>query len=385
MVDRPPIAKTETPLPPTASPAPNSARAAAPTDAPADAQAAADPITLLERWGPTAPPGEPMPTNEAYELCHALARRRYENFSVLTGLVPERLRDDFAAVYAYCRWADDLADETHRLSGTGVRTPEIDRARALELLAWWRTGLERCFAGDADHPVYVALAETVRRHDLSPKPFRDLLDAFEQDQRVQTYQTWGDLIGYCRGSADPVGRIVLTLAGHRPPDEDSRSAELYRLSDLVCTALQLTNFWQDVRGDLVERGRVYMPFEDAGLSPDELNDLAGRSEEPEARIRFIKALRPLAERTKTMFAEASDLPKRVDPAIAPVVWLFAAGGSRVLSKVLANGCVTLWDRPKLRGYEKAGLVGLGWLRAKISSQRTSGASRTGGETKAGEA
>lgn len=329
-----------------------------------------DPVSMLAQWGPNAPPAEPMATDRAFDLCRTLATGHYENFSVLSSLVGAHLRDDFASVYAFCRWADDLADEAHRVPAIdAAATPELTRARSLELLAWWRTGLERCFAGEAHHPVYVALAETIRRHDLRPEPFRDLLDAFEQDQRVLAYQTWDDLLGYCRRSADPVGRIVLTLAGHRPPDEDARSAELYRLSDLVCSALQLTNFWQDVRTDLQERGRVYLPFEESGLDAAELRVMIDR-DEPFDRLRFIKALRPLAERTHAMFHDAKDLPSRVDPAIAPVVWLFAAGGRRVLQKVLSKGCTTLWHRPKLGKIEKVGLVGAGWVRAKIKPAGT---------------
>jgi len=341
------------------------------TPQPRPAAIDADPIALLERWGPSAAPAEPVATDRAYELCHALARRRYENFSVLSALVPERLRDDFAAVYAFCRWADDLADETHRLptdSGSPP-TPELARARALELLAWWRTGLERCFAGDATHPVYIALAETVRRHRLPAEPFRNVLDAFEQDQRVTTYDTWDRLAAYCRGSADPVGRLVLTLAGHRPPDEDPATADLYRLSDKVCTALQLTNLWQDVRTDLLDRGRVYLPTAETGLTPDDLRAMAATPDDHDARVRFIRALRPLAERTHALFHDARELPKIVDPAVGPVVGLFAAGGKRVLQKVLARGCTTLWERPRLPGYEKAVLVGLGWARARLAQRR----------------
>ena len=374
MVDRDPPTLASSAAPSRdADPTPGTADGGAAAGGPSKPVGSFDPIEALAEWGPAAPEREPVSTDRAYEMCHALARRRYENFSVLTGLVPEKLRDDFAAVYAFCRWADDLADETHRLSasdnGAAVRTPELDRARALELLAWWRTGLERCFAGEAAHPVYVALAETVRRHDLRPEPFRRLLDAFEQDQRVSVYASWDDVIGYCRGSADPVGHLVLTLAGHRPPDEDPANAEMYRLSDLVCSALQLTNFWQDVRTDLLDRGRIYMPTDETGFDLDTLRAMAARGDDHETRVRYIKTLRPLVERTMGMFDEARALPKIVDPAVGPVVWLFAAGGRRVLNKVLAGGCTTLWNRPRLRGYEKAALVGLGYARRWVDGRR----------------
>lgn len=333
---------------------------------------------MLEQWGPGAPSAEPVPIQRAFELCHALAGGHYENFSVLSALVPSGLRDDFAAVYAFCRWADDLADETHRLvsppaqSSTEAPTSSqaLARTRALELLGWWREGLKRCLEGNAEHPVYVALAETIRRRRLRPEPFHDLIDAFEKDQRVAAYANWSDLTEYCRQSAEPVGRLVLMLTGHRPPDEDQTTREIYRQSDLTCTALQLTNFWQDVRTDAFTRGRVYMPTDDTGLTLDDLKQMADR-DEPADRVRFITSLRPLAERTRTMFEDARDLPRLVNPAAAPMVWLFAAGGRRVLRKVMARGCTSLWHRPRLSKAEKAGLVGVAWARARTASMSAS--------------
>jgi squalene synthase HpnC len=328
-----------------------------------------DPIALLGVYGPDAPQTEPAPSADALSYCHRLARARAENFSVLTSLVPRDLRDDFAAVYAFCRWADDLADETHRIGSLAQQVPEVDaRSTSLELLAWWRRGLDDCFRGEATHPVYTALSSTIKRRDLRPEPFHNLIDAFETDQTRTRYESWDDLIGYCRRSADPVGRIVLTLAGHRPPDEDPTTTEIYRQSDMVCTALQLTNFWQDVRTDLLDRDRVYLPTDETGLDADTLRDFAGRPNDPEARVPFILALRPLVERADRMFRDASDLPSLLHPSIAPVVWLFAAGGRRVLRKVSAAGCTSLWTRPKLTKPEKVALVGLAWVRSRIAER-----------------
>lgn len=318
------------------------------------------PIDALEELGPGSgrtPPSEA----DAVAYCRALTLRTNENFSVLSRLVPPDLRDPFAAVYAYCRWADDLADETHRLG----LDPAAARTRAAELLAWWRSELERCFAGDADHPVFVALRPVVERHRLRPEPFHDLLTAFEQDQRVSRYRTWEELLGYCRGSADPVGRIVLQLGGLRPPDEAPANERLYAMSDAACTALQLANFWQDVRRDLLERDRVYMPFEETGLSAETLRDWAQRPEDPGARVPFIKALRPLVRRTAAIFDEASGLPRALGRPLGPVVALLVSGGRAVLRKVETRGCTTLWDRPTLRGPEKAVLV----ARAALASAR----------------
>lgn len=286
---------------------------------------------------------------------HTLASTHYENFSVLSRLVPRRLRTDFAAVYAFCRRADDLADE----QGADADS----RERALTLLTSFRNTLDQSLSTpDPDaipDPAFRALSHTIRNHKLSPHPFHQLLDAFEQDQRITRYDSWPQLLHYCERSANPVGRIVLALLGHSDgsgsssnPEEQQRIAH----SDAVCTALQLTNFWQDVRRDLLERDRVYMPLEDAGLTPEDLHDLLAREHDPEARIRFIKALRPLVERTWPLFNSARDLPATLAPDVAPIVWLFAAGGKSVLRAVERSGCATLWNRPTLTPARKASLV-----------------------------
>lgn len=300
---------------------------------------------------------------EARAAARALARAHYENFSVLSRLVPADLVDDFAAVYAFCRWADDLADET------GAN--ESARSRSLNLLAWWRERTRACFSfaqGDAGaeaprHPVFVALAETARTRGLKPAPFYDLIGAFEQDQRVARYATWAQLLEYCRGSANPVGRIVLALAGHngeRPGD-----AERFAKSDATCTALQLTNFWQDVRRDLAARDRVYMPSAETGLSAETLRQWLARPNDPTARVAFIMALRPLVERTQRLFDEGADLHRMLEPRIAPVVWLFGAGGRAVARAVERVGCATLWTRPALSRRAKAALVGRAWLMSRL--------------------
>ena len=170
-------------------------------------------------------------------------RQSTENFTVASWLLPRSIRRGFADVYAFCRWADDLADDPRNRGDPG---------RGLEMLRWWRDELDRCYAGRPRHPVYVALAATVERHGLPREPFDDLIDAFEQDQRVTRYPDLPTLLRYCEKSANPVGRLVLMLMGYR-------DAERSALSDATCTALQLTNFWQDVRRDVLERDRVYLP------------------------------------------------------------------------------------------------------------------------------
>lgn len=358
-----------------------------------------DPATpvlgLLDRLGPGAlATGAPaMTLEEAIGYCRGLALSHYENFSVLTGLVPAELRDDFAAVYAFCRWADDLGDET----GSDAAA----RERSLGLLGWWRGQVKACFAyadarGATDaphrsdtemgrsgetlsmpaaptHPVFIALAETARRHarhGLTSRPFQDLISAFEQDQTVTRYQTWEQVLDYCTRSANPVGRIVLMLGGYAPPEMCPENGERYRLSDLTCTALQLINFWQDVRRDMIARDRVYLPLRDLGLTAEQLREWMTRGDreggfDPAARVGFIKALRPLVERTGAMFDEARGLPRLLDRRIGPLVWLFGAGGEAIVHAVRHGGCATLWRRPRLGKFEKALLVACAWWKRRF--------------------
>ncbi len=139
---------------------------------------------------------------EALTYTRWLATHHYENFHVVSWLLPRRLHQDFYNVYSYCRWADDLGDEMG------------NTAESLRLLAWWRAELERMYAGKATHPVFVALRGTVERHSIPQQPFGDLIHAFEQDQTVTRYRNWDELFGYCRNSANPVGRLVLYLCGY---------------------------------------------------------------------------------------------------------------------------------------------------------------------------
>jgi len=331
------------------------------------------PIELLDRVGPDAPHRNIPTLNESLAYCRGLATSHYENFSVLTSLVAAHLRDDFATVYAFCRWADDLGDETGR-------TPEA-RARSEHLLAWWRLELRKAFdaAGpEVGHPVFVALRETAKHHQhLTPRPFEDLIDAFVQDQRVGIasepathYKTWAQVIDYCTRSANPVGRIVLTLGGYAPPEADPSNAARYAMSDATCTALQLINFWQDVRRDLLERDRVYIPEkgpdeQPTGLTGDHLRNWIDRPNDPRARVPFIRGLRPLVDATAILFDQGRPLPNTLDGGLKPVVWLFGAGGDAILRAVRKCGCATLWHRPRIGKGEKAALVAQAWLRARL--------------------
>jgi squalene synthase HpnC len=179
--------------------------------------------------------------DESLAYTRWLATHHYENFQVVSFLLPKRLHQDFYNVYSFCRWADDLGDEIG------------NTAESLRLLAWWRGELDAMYANELTrHPVFVALRGTAQQHGLPIEPFADLVTAFEQDQTVTRYRDFDHLLEYCRSSANPVGRLVLGLCGYR--DE-----ERYALSDATCTALQLANFWQDVTVDL-EKDRVYLPL-----------------------------------------------------------------------------------------------------------------------------
>lgn len=267
---------------------------------------------------------------EAYT--RALARAHYENFHVATWLLPRRLRQDFCNVYAFCRWADDLGDEIG------------DAAESLRLLEWWRGELEAMYAGAARHPVFVALRRTVERHELPVEPFADLIRAFEQDQRVTRYRSWEEVYGYCRYSANPVGRLVLYLCGYR--DEERQ-----RLSDATCTGLQLTNFWQDVVVDLA-KGRVYLPqelLEQHGYPPEDL--LARR-----ATVAFRAVMREAVGVARGWFEQGLPLTRMVAGRLAVDVELFSRGGLKVLEKIEAQDYDVLSRRPVIGGRERAGLL-----------------------------
>jgi squalene synthase HpnC len=306
---------------------------------------------VLHQLGTYGPERCPRVTpQEAVAYTRQLVRTHYENFSVISLLLPRDLRDDFGNVYAFCRWADDLGDETG------------SRDRSLELLRWWREELDRCVAGEPRHPVYVALEATMRRHDLPRKPFDDLIDAFVQDQTVTRYRTWAEVLDYCTRSADPVGRLVLYMAGYR--DEQRQ-----RLSDSTCTALQLANFWQDVRRDVLERDRVYLPDEVAlkhGLDVPTMvkairHDAAKQpvcrhgcrnAERPGVGVLALQGpyratVRELVERTWPLFERGRSLWPLLNRRIRPQVQLFTHGGESILRMIQRRGFDTMTCRPRL--------------------------------------
>ena len=262
-----------------------------------------------------------------------LATHHYENFNVVSWLLPRRLHQHFYNLYAYCRWADDLGDEI------------ADPAKALDLLDGWDEELRDCYAGKPSHPVFVTLRETIAACDVPMEPFSDLLIAFRQDQTQRRYGTWDDVLGYCRYSANPVGRLVLYLCGYR-------DAERQRLSDATCTALQLANFWQDVDRDL-EKGRIYIPLESLvahGLSED---DIVGRRFDS----RYVSLMKDLIARTRELFAEGLPLAESVGSALRVDIEMFSRGGLAVLDAIERIDYNTLEHRPSIPKSKQLRLLG----------------------------
>jgi squalene synthase HpnC len=269
---------------------------------------------------------------EALAYTRWLAGVHYENFHVVSFLLPKRLHQDFFNVYAFCRWADDLGDEIG------------DTAESLRLLSWWRAELERMYAGEAAHPVFVALKQTVARRSLPVEPFEHLIRAFEQDQRVTRYRTWEEVFGYCRYSANPVGRLVLHLCGYS-------DAERQRLSDATCTALQLANFWQDVAVDLA-KDRVYIPLEVMERHGYSLDDLFALKATPA----FRATMRELVAKARELFVEGLPLATMLNRRLAVDIELFSRGGMRILDKIERQDYDVLARRPAISKVERAGLL-----------------------------
>jgi squalene synthase HpnC len=292
---------------------------------------------------------------EAQFYTRWLATHHYENFTVVSWLLPRELHQHFYNVYAYCRWADDLGDE--------IPSP----TRALALLDEWQAELRRMYAGSPSHPVFVALAATVREFDIPAEPFTDLLKAFRQDQQVHRYPNWESVLGYCRYSANPVGRLVLYLCGYRDRERQA-------LSDSICTALQLANFWQDVARDL-ERDRIYIPL-------DMLQEHGVSIEELQARKfsnRYAAMMKKLIVQTRDLFTAGGRLSELVAPELRVDIELFRRGGLAVLDSIEAVGYDTLHHRPEISHSAQVRLLGRALisrlLKGSAGSGRTSLAGR----------
>ena len=285
-------------------------------------QAAESVRAALHSWGPDADYDVPS-QEEAQAYTRRLAHSHYENFPVVTWLLPRRLHQHFYNVYAFCRWADDMGDEIG------------DAAESLRLLSWWREELAGCFRGETRHPVMVALRPTIERFGVSPQPFEDLISAFEQDQRITDYETFDQLRDYCRRSADPVGRIVLTLC-------ECVSEQNIAWSDSICTGLQLANMWQDVARDF-DMGRVYLPREDRErFGYNDVSLKAGVTNDS-----FLELMAFEVDRARRWLLDGLPLADAMPGRLKFDIELFAQGGLAILREVERIGYRVWEQRPVL--------------------------------------
>jgi squalene synthase HpnC len=293
--------------------------------------------SLLQQGWAALPASYRMPAAapslaEARAWCKQLAETHYENFHVASWFLPEALRPHFHSIYAYCRVSDDLGDEVG------------STAAALSLLDFWGRELDACYAGRATHPVFVALAETIRACGIPKEPFADLLTAFRQDQSVTRYETMDEVLAYCHYSANPVGRLVLYACGEV-------SDENFRLSDATCSALQLANFWQDVRVDYA-KDRVYIPQADMrrfGVS-DEIIAACVATKEFRALLRFE------VEYARSLFQQGLPLIGRVNRDLALDLDLFSRGGLEILRAIERCDYDVLSARPAISKRTKLALA-----------------------------
>jgi squalene synthase HpnC len=278
---------------------------------------------------------------EAYARCEQLARDHYENFPVASRLVPARMRPHIAAIYAFARTADDFADE-----------PGMTDDERLRLLDEWAFLLEADATALAEAPpplqeapaIFTALHDTIARCGLPVDLFDDLLSAFRQDVTKHRYQTWNEVLDYCRRSANPVGRLVLRVAGYHDPALD-------RASDALCTALQLTNFWQDLDRDW-RNGRLYVPLDDRDRAAAREEDLTERRMTPEWRV----VLTGLAQRTRQLFDAGRPVCDGVAGRLRWELRLTWLGGRRILDKLERAGFDVFTDRPTLGAADVPGLL-----------------------------
>lgn len=292
---------------------------------------------LIEKGWAALPPEyripEQKPTlEEARAYCQRLSETHYENFHVASWFLPKRLRPHFHSIYAYCRISDDLGDEVG------------DREQSLALLDLWGQELDACYRGEARHPVFIALAETIHACDIPKDPFADLLVAFRQDQMVTRFQTMDDVLAYCRYSANPVGHLVLYACGYR-------DAERFALSDYTCAALQLANFWQDVIVDY-DKDRIYFPMDDMKRFGVDEATLANRNFTPQ----FRDLMRYEVDYTRKMFAQGMPLINAVDHELALDLDLFSRGGLEILNAIEQQDYDVLRARPSISKMRKVSLL-----------------------------
>jgi squalene synthase HpnC len=299
-------------------------------------------MTIAEIGNPTSPIG----VDQAFAYCASVTDAHYENFPVASLFLPADKRPYIQAIYAFSRAADDIADEPGLTPDE--RLAELDR---------WNDMLTQCYQGEATHPVFIALRETIARQNIPIEPLRDLIAAFRRDVTQSRYETYEDLLSYCRCSANPVGRLVLMIFNQR--DE-----QLCRLSDSICTALQLTNFWQDVYVDL-QKDRLYLPREDLvrfGYSEAKWKDLI-------VDDTFRNLMRFQVERTRELFYEGAELPLRVEKDLQIELRLVWFGGMTILDMLRRRSYDVFRTRPSLSNFDKAWIFLRAFLISDVRNYR----------------
>jgi squalene synthase HpnC len=302
-------------------------------------------VAQLSTTDRTQTTAAPVSRARAAEYCRVLARRHYENFTVASRLLPRDLRPHFYAIYAYCRTADDLADE--------LGSP----TESLTALDCWQQELERCYAGKTWHPVFVALADTIESFDIPREPFERLLEAFRHDQFVTRYGTHEEVLAYCRNSADPVGRLVLYLG--RCHDE-----ERGKLADSICTGLQLANFCQDVAHDF-RRGRIYLPQDTLTSTGCDESELTDRQQTPQAR----EALRIEVDRAEHYLRAGEPLVALVPRELRVDIALFIAGGLAILNAIRRQDFDVWTSRPRVSRFDQLKLLARCWRRVRSLNRK----------------
>ncbi|MBI3317540.1 MAG: squalene synthase HpnC [Candidatus Omnitrophica bacterium] len=277
---------------------------------------------------------ENNPLRQAYRYCQWLTDSHYENFPVASWLLPRQKRPHVAAIYAFARSADDFSDEAKY------------QGRSEELLLAWRKALKG--NGLSDHPIFLALSDTIHRAHLPVQLLDDLLTAFLMDATKRRYADWEELLTYCRYSANPVGRLVLWIFGI---EEEA----LARFSDSICTGLQLANHWQDLRIDLVEKDRLYIPqtlLDEHRISVEELKGFASRPVDE----RFRRLMKELLRRTRTLFDEGEPLLASVKGRLRLELKLTLLGGREILNLIESNGHDPFRRRPVITALKKTQLL-----------------------------
>jgi squalene synthase HpnC len=291
---------------------------------------------------PRPSPGRTLDVAECYAWCESFARAHHENFPIASRFLPERLRPHVWTLYAFVRTADDFADE-----------PQY-AGRRVEALDDWEDQLIRCFHGEAQHPIFVALRETINRHELPIAPLQDLLGAFRHDLVVRRYPTWNDLMSYVSLAAQPIGRLLLYVFGVRDP-------ERHRYAEDLSTALALTAFWQDVARDAA-RDRIYLPLEELKYFGVSEADLKARKQSKglEHLFRYVCA------RTRGHYERARPLVDLVGDDLGVEIALFWFGGSRALDKIEGHAGNLFGPRARLSTADKA------WVLAQALRRRGMG-------------